>query len=154
MADVHALDAETARMVEEVDERTDNRRSLTAFERGTSAARRVHLTSLGAVAQLGERLAGSQKVRGSSPLGSISRFARSAFRSLFGWLRGSRRASHCSRPISRFARSAFRSLFWVVAGLAVGVSLLSPNTLGSATVDLCGQRRRPVYAAFRRPSPS
>lgn len=29
------------------------------------------LTALGAVAQLGERLAGSQKVRGSSPLGSI-----------------------------------------------------------------------------------
>ena len=29
------------------------------------------LRSLGAVAQLGERLAGSQKVRGSSPLGSI-----------------------------------------------------------------------------------
>ena len=30
------------------------------------------LTQLGAVAQLGERLAGSQKVRGSIPLGSIA----------------------------------------------------------------------------------
>jgi hypothetical protein len=33
----------------------------------------ARLAQFGAVAQLGERLAGSQKVRGSNPLGSISR---------------------------------------------------------------------------------
>ena len=42
-----------------------------SVRRGRGGGRRLDWGVLGAVAQLGERLAGSQKVRGSSPLGSI-----------------------------------------------------------------------------------
>ena len=67
---------------------------------------RLAFARLGAVAQLGERLAGSQKVRGSSPLGSIHRTRAEERRPLMGVeVATGRRASAPIRSSSRGAKT-------------------------------------------------
>src|SRR6478752_4669974 len=92
----------------------------------------ARLDRLGAVAQLGERLAGSQKVRGSNPLGSTPREPKVAGAN-------PRQALHGSRPLDSNAHVAFRA-----DRVGPGVTNAS-----CATTDLPGER----VGGRRRDSP-